>query len=279
MAFDWSNVASAGVSALGSIFGGMASNAISVDQQKDLQRYQAALNYKYAKKSALNMPTFNRQGLENANFNPMLAISNGLSGANASWSTGGSATTSDLSGAVNNALNTALSVRQQNNQDKLANSQVAVNNADSVLKNNQAITEMYSQLEKLNHADLMQAQKMLTDKNVSWYDKQQAREDLRVANEIERTGNEFKIGMAQAIACQIGANAQMINSRANAQDVKNRYEIGKKANEIAEKNLPPKWAGTIGGIVGTGVGAGLGVYGAIRGGRKAPNFKTSVPYR
>lgn len=236
----------AGISALGSIGGALASNAMSLGQQKDMADYQAAVNYKYAKKSALNMPNYNRKGLENANFNPMLAISSGLSNANASWSSGGSATTSDMSGAVNNALNTALSVRQQENQNKLADSQVSVNNADSVLKNNQAMTEMYTQLEKLNHADLMQAQKILTDKNVSWYDRQQAREDLRVANEIERTGNDFKVGMAQAIASQIGANASVIGANANAKDVSSRYNLGVQQLNWDKK----KWSigSTIAGI-------------------------------
>lgn len=248
MSFDWSNIASAGIGAIGNVVGGLASNSLSAYEQEQMARLQASLNYKYWKKQQLNQPLFSRQGLEKANYNPMLALSNiGAGAGTSSWTSGSSYTAPDLSGIGNGAISNALAVRQQDNQNMITEAQTNNYNADSVLKNNQAITELYSQLEKLNHADLMQAQKTLTDKNVSWYDRQQAREDLRVANEIERTGNDFKVGMAQAIASQIGANASVIGANANAKDVTNRYELGKEQLKWDKK----KWS--IGSTV-----AGLG---------------------
>lgn len=58
---------------------------LSFKQNKALQENQAKVNYEYAEKSARNTPTWNRSGLENAGYNPMLAVQNATSGANSSW--------------------------------------------------------------------------------------------------------------------------------------------------------------------------------------------------
>lgn len=222
-------VIGAAIGAAGNILGGMASNANSVYKQKQVAKYQASLNYKYAQKSALNSPSWNKEGLINAGLNPMLALGN-QQGATTGWTTGSDSGTSDFSSLGSNAVSNAMAVKQQKNQDALSSAQVNNYNADSVLKNNQSITEMYSQLEKLNHADLMHAQKILTDKDVSWYDKKMALEQKRVANEIERTGNDFKVGMAQAIASQISAQGSYMSgssSITNAQTSKDQLKLDK----------------------------------------------------
>lgn len=273
MGFDWSSLASSGLGAIGNVVGGLASNSLSAYKAQKLAEYQANLNYKFAKKSALNSPTWNRTGLENAGYNPMLALSN-LTGAQSSWSGSPSFTGADFSGVGSTAVSNALAVKQQSNQDMLTNAQSQNYNADTVLKNSQSITELYTQLEKINHADLMQAQKQLTDKNVSWYDKQQAREDLRVANEIERTGNDFKVGMAQAIASQISSGAQVVSSNANAYDI-----YSNKASQAEQQREYNQWAKkhpylksidqTLSRYLGAGVSAGAG-YAA---GKHAPTNK------
>lgn len=257
-------IVSAGIGALGSIGGALASNAMSSYQMEQMAKYQAKLNYKYWKKQQLNQPTLNRQGLEAANYNPMLALGSVGAGAGASsWSSLANPTTPDLSNVGSNGIANALAVKQQQNQNDLTQAQVSNYNADSVLKNNQAITEIYSQLEKLNHADLMKAQKILTDKNSNWYDKIQAREDLRVANEIERTGNDFKVGMAQAIASQIGANASVIGANASANMAgANAEEQRLRAKWIKEHPLlygAERAGAGIAGMLGAGVGVGYGV--------------------
>lgn len=249
-------VLGATIGALGNIVGGLASNALSSFQAEQLAAYQAALNYKYAKKSALNMPSYNRQGYEKAGYNPMLALGN-IGSANSGWTSATGLTTPDMSGIGSSAISNALSLKQQDNQNRITDSQVDNYNADSILKQNQALTELYTQLEKINHADLMQAQKLLTDKDVSWYDKKQAREDLRVANEIERTGNDFKVGMAQAIASQISANANMQASISNAKDVQSRLPINKQEAKIRNWNAKhPVLSRILPGSASSGISAG-----------------------
>ena len=52
-----------------------------------------------------------------------------------------------------------------------------------------------------------------------------------------------------------------------------------QAYSLGVKNLPPKWASTLGGILGTGIGATLGVYGAIKGSKSVSSFnKYKTPY-
>lgn len=245
----------AGISSLGNFAGGVFSNSLSAYKARKLSEYQAFLNYKYSKNSAINSPLWNRKGLVKAGYNPMLALGN-MQGANSNWSSMGSVTTPDMSNIGSNAVSNAMAVKQQSNQDTLTDAQAENYNADSVLKNSQSITELYTQLEKINHADLMAAQKKLTDKDVEWYDKKQAREDLRVANEIERTGNEFKVGMAQAIASQINANANRQISISNAKDVQSRLPINKYEAKIRRWNAKhPYMSRILSGAVSSGVHA------------------------
>lgn len=256
MSFDWSNLIGAGIGAIGDVIGGIANNSMSSHQMKQIAKYQSALNYKYMRKQLINSPTFNRQGLEKAGYNPMLAINNASASGSSSWSGLANPSSMDLSDTGSSAVSNALSLRQQRNSDALTGAQVANYNADSLLKNNQSITELYSQLEKMNHADLMQAQKILTNKESNNYERIQAREDLRVANEIERTGNDFKVGIAQAIASQIGAGAQSIMAGANAQETKLRAQWIKDHPYLY--GIERAGAG-IAGLLGAGIGAGYSI--------------------
>lgn len=203
------------------ILGGIANGlfnqfgvANAVQAQKDLISYQARTNYNYSQKDLKTKWAANRKGLESAGYNPMLALA-GVN-SNSNWASQSSVGDTGTGSSFGTGIANAIQSRQVQQQGNLMQSQIDNYNADSVLKQNQAVTELYSQLEKINHADLMNAERQLTDKNVSWYDKQQAREDLRVANEIERTGNDFKVGMANAIANQINANSNSALNRANA---------------------------------------------------------------
>ena len=250
------SIASAGIGALGTIAGGMMSNSLSAYQARKLAEYQSLLNYQYSKKSALNNAIWNRKSLEKAGYNPMLALGN-MQGANSNWSSLSTVPTPDMSNIGSNAVSNALAVKQQSNQDTITEAQSNNYNADTALKNSQSITELYTQLEKINHADLMSAQKRLTDKDVSWYDKKQAREDLRVANEIERTGNDFKVGMAQAIASQISANSVHQMSISNAKDVSSRLPVNKYEAKIRRWNAKhPIWSRLLPGTASSGISAG-----------------------
>ena len=209
---DWLGALIGGAFGLAGSFG---SNAMSVGMSKELQEHQAKLNWKYAKKNALEMPGFNRQGLEAAGYNPMLALGN-LQGAQSSWSASNSLQSSDMSNLGNNAISNAISLKQQENQNNLTEAQVDNYNADSVLKNYQTMTQVFEQLEKQNRADLYEAEKKLTDKKTSNFEREQAREDIRLANEIDRTQKEYKVGMLNAGANMTSANANRVSANANA---------------------------------------------------------------
>lgn len=221
-------VLAASIGALGSIGGALASNALSSHQMEEMARLQASLNYKYWKKQQSNQPSLARAGLEKAGYNPMLALSNVGAGAGSSnWSALANPTTPDLSGIGNNVVSNALAVKQQSNQDKITKSQVGLNNANSVLSQNRALTETYTQLEKMAHTDLMKADKVLRDKQSTYQEKVNAWYDKRVTAELERMQIQNKVDLMNAFSGQVQANASMVNANANSQDVRNRYDLGK----------------------------------------------------
>lgn len=223
MSFDWSNVVGAGIGAIGNVVGGLASNTLSAYEQEQMARLQASLNYKYWKKQQLNQPSLSREGLEKANYNPMLALSNiGAGAGSSSWTSGSSYTAPDLSGVGNSTVNNALAVRQQTNQDKITESQVGLNNANSVLSQNRALTETYTQLEKMAHTDLMEADKILRDKQASYQDKQNAWYDKQVTAQLQRMQIQNKVDLMNAFSGQVQANSSMINAGSNVRDVESR---------------------------------------------------------
>lgn len=273
-------IGAAAVSALGSVAGAGLSNAMSVYKAKQLAEHQAWLNYTYNQKfnkwSALRNPTFTRRGLENAGYNPLLAVQSGqgIGPSNAStFDSTNPDSSPDLSGIGGNAVDTALNLRKQMNENATTEATVENTDADTSLKNAQTLTEQFKQANLNIDSQVKDAEKRLRDLDISNYERNQIRHDIDTLTNYKRMMNDYELGtISNQIQSRVAAS--------NAQDVKNRYEIGSKANEIAEKNLPPKWAGTIGGILGTTVGAGLGVYGAMRGAKTVkPNFKTGVPYK
>lgn len=70
-------------SLVGGAGGDLGSTFLSQYFNKKNMRDQAALQYKYAERYALNSPSWNIKGLRDAGLNPMLAVSNGVNlGAN-----------------------------------------------------------------------------------------------------------------------------------------------------------------------------------------------------
>lgn len=241
-------IVSAGIGALGNIAGGLASNALSSQQMKDMAQYSAKLNYKYWKKQMLNQPTFYRTGLENANYNPMLALG-GMQSGNSNWSQMANPTTPDLSNVGSSAVSNALSVRQQKNNDDMTEAQVQNFNADTVLKTSQSLTQQYEQLEKLAHTDLMKADKVLRDKQATYQDKQNAWYDKRVNEEILHSQTDRKVMLENALSNRIqayssgtSARASLINANANAKDVESKVEQRLHQNELTD------WESIIKGI-------------------------------
>lgn len=123
----------------GNILGSLMSTA----QQKSLAKYQAKLNYKYAEKSARNTPTWNRAGLENAGYNPMLAVQNATSGANSSWASPQSSNAPDIAGGISSGIANAQSFQRLKNETQVAESQNDMNyaNADKAKAEKSAILQ------------------------------------------------------------------------------------------------------------------------------------------
>lgn len=131
-------VLGATIGALGNIGASIASNAISSASNAKLMKLQSALNYFYARKSALNQPSWNRQGLQDAGYNPMLAVQNATSGANSNWSGLNSVENPGLSDALSAGISNAQSFKHLENETKTAESQAEANEATAKNQNAQA---------------------------------------------------------------------------------------------------------------------------------------------
>lgn len=106
----------AGISALGSIAGGVM-NALSsgkaFNRQKELMALQAKLNYDYNKKQTLNQYGWQRQGLESANYNPLLAVQGATGASQQNWSGSPTVSPENFSGLVSDFSNASGALMQQ----------------------------------------------------------------------------------------------------------------------------------------------------------------------
>lgn len=175
--------------AVGSLFN-QAGVSNSVALQKELMAEQARINYKYSQKDLKTKWSANRQGLENAGYNPMLALA-GVN-SNSNWASQASINDTGTGASYGQGVSNAIARQQAEQQGLLIDSEVFKNNADSILKEQQAITQMYEQNERANHADELRARAVLASKQASYEDKRQAMEQLYYSKQIERAGSEIK---------------------------------------------------------------------------------------
>lgn len=119
-----------------------AANYRQYQYQRWLQAEAAKLNYDYSIKSALNMSNATRQGLEKAGYNPMLAVQNGTSGANASFTSPGQSSAPDYVGSINSGIANAQSFQRLKNETKQADSQAKMNDATAENQSSQAINNL-----------------------------------------------------------------------------------------------------------------------------------------
>ena len=154
------------IAGLGSLFTGMnfvgsiAGSNLSAHKASKLAQLQAALNYKYNKKWALEGAGYNRQGLEAAGYNPMLAVQNGTSGANANFASANSSQDIDFSGDIASGIANAQSFQRLKNETDVASSQQDVNyaNADKIKAEKATLVERLPFVSKQAKADYMKTE-------------------------------------------------------------------------------------------------------------------------
>lgn len=220
----WSTIGKALGSVAGSLIGAggsIAGAGLSYSQQKALQANQAKINYEYAEKSARNTPTWNRAGLESAGYNPMLAVQNSTSGANASWTSAQSANSPDISGGLTQGLANAQSFQRLKNETQQAESATDSNYATAdELKSRKAINiaklPFVSKREKAEIAE-SEARAAKLENDIHYQDEM-----------INYYKNSLKLQ-------EMGLQPQFINAGANATNAetnKLQYEIDKEVQDI-----------------------------------------------
>lgn len=211
-------------SALGGFVGLMASNASSRRQykyQSKLQEQAAQLNYDYGIKSLQNSPSAQRQGLESAGYNPMLAVGNATSGANAGWTTTGQAASFDSSQGITSGFNNALSLQNTKNQ---------TSQTESINDRNYAEADNLKTLSAINAAKLPYVSER-EKKEIANVEAQSAKleNDIHYQNEmLNYYENSLKLQ-------QMGLEPQIINAGANATNAKTnrlQYMIDKEVQDI-----------------------------------------------
>lgn len=194
--------------------------------QKALQEHAAKLNYNYMLRQANELPQAQRTGLENAGYNPLLALG-GMNSSTAFAGTG-SAGLSSPQGFDNFGDSIANAYKVFHQQEKLNNktldqmdSNINNNNANSALAEQQAKTEESKRnlmadesMLKQSQYMLNQVEMMLRNKDLEWYDR--------------RALAETKSMLMNAISNQIGAQAQM----SNAATAEKMYHMENKVNEL-----------------------------------------------
>lgn len=200
---------------------GMLGQYLNVGYQKELQEHAGAVNYKYAEKTARNQPTWNRAGLESAGYNPMLAVQNATSGANAGWTSAGTANPVDLAGDYASGISNATNIQHMKNETNtaLAQQDQAYATADE-LKSRNAIN-----VAKLPYVSSREKAEIANTEAQS----AKLENDIHYQNEmIDYYKNSLKLQ-------EMGLQPQIINAGANATNAKTnrlQYMIDKEVQDI-----------------------------------------------
>lgn len=248
---------------------------LSAEQQKELMNSQAKTNWKYYQKELLNRWQLARQGLENGNYNPMLALQ-GING-NSNWASQASISDTGAGQAFNAGSGNALTMQQIRQQGQLNDSQIELNNADSFKSEMQANTELFKQLNIDSDTKLRESQRILTDKESSYYERVQAREDYKVALKEKEINNNYSIGLGQ-LANQRVQNSLMDELNNSIIPINNAKAVQEEWNSRHpyQSRLLPGVPGTVGALGGAIILKGSKV--AVPTTKHAKPYATSVPY-
>lgn len=185
------------------------SSALSSKRQWKYTKKAMALQDKYNRAFTKDSYGLMREGLESADYNPLLAV--GGSANTAMPSATLSATDSD---AGDQAINSALAFQANKAQIRQANS-------NSALAVEQAETEKSKRTQMDFQNAMYDVQKHLYDKDLDWYERKS----------YMQLYNQFQQAESYKAQSAIGA----MNAETAKQDMLNRYSLGKYHNET-ERN-------------------------------------------
>ena len=216
------------VAALGALAAGamsFAGNQVSsaVNSRRAWKYTQRAMvlqdkyNRNFYKWSSLNGAGYLRQGYANAGYNPLLALPN-VSPQGAIYNPSSMNSDSD---AGDQAVNSAMSAMSLPSQIENTKSQTAVNESNSALAQEQAQTEKSKRTNLEFQNAMLDVQKHLADKDLSWYDRKA----------YASLYNQFQQAESYRASSAIGA----MNAETNRQRMLNDYSLGKYHNET-ERN-------------------------------------------
>lgn len=229
------NMLSAGLGTVGNLAGGFVSNAHNrasqwraFNMQRFLQQQQAELNYNYSMQSARNLPTAQRTGLENAGYNPLLALG-GFNSSTSFAGTGSAAMTpgSDFSGLGRAGDSVRESYKVFHQQQRLnektidhMDSQIDNTNANTFLAEQQAETEQQKRNLMFTQEALNNIEYQLKHKDLEWYERRQL--------------TELETMLRNSNSMMIGAQAQM-NNAATAEKLFNLNDQLEAGNKVKAK--------------------------------------------
>lgn len=158
----WGNAVAAGINATNQLINTGLSSFLSYDANRKLQQKQM----KWQEKMSNTAHQREVKDLREAGLNPILSATGGAGATTPS----GAGASADMEVSMGDAYGTYLQYEQQEEQNNL-------------LKQQQN-TEQATQEEKTANAALMNANRIFTDKQASWYDKRQATELKQLGQSI-----------------------------------------------------------------------------------------------
>ncbi|UNI72404.1 MAG: DNA pilot protein [Chaetfec virus UA24_2340] len=241
----WAAIGQAAASAASSFASGAASSFKQYKYQKRLNQQAYDLTQRGYREQYGNM----RQGLENAGYNPLLAVNGGMSGATFS---GGSASAPnmDFAGSMN-AFTNAKQQRSQNEVNdatvKQLESQVGVNNAEANYKEGLLQSEIIKQSGYDLDNAIKDLQRQKEQKELDIWDKKLLSELENIQQDTTLKRAHAYQAQMDAISSRIQAGASVTNAKANYMNATegNPYrlgrEIGKKVFKWNSDWIPNKY--------------------------------------
>ena len=156
----------AAAAALSSFAGNQFSSAINSSRSWKYAQRAMALQDQYQRGLMRDQYSLSREGLEKAGYNPLLA----LGGSSAVSSVSPTTMNSD-SDSGQQAVASALQAQQVKNETEQTKSNIASQDASSALANEQAKTEQSKRVNFDFQNAMLDVQKHLADKDLSWYDR------------------------------------------------------------------------------------------------------------